>query len=51
MPKEAAFGELWLNFNPSLVELQRSGATYHRQYQIIQLRFLVNIMVIIVRPK
>jgi hypothetical protein len=43
MPKEAAFGELWLNLNSSLVKLQRSGVTCHRQYQIIQLRFLVNI--------
>ena len=43
MPKEAAFGELWLNLNPSLVKLQRSGVTCHRQYQILQLRCLVNI--------
>jgi hypothetical protein len=43
MPKEAAFGELWLNLNPSLVELQRSGITCSRQYQILQLRCLVNI--------
>jgi hypothetical protein len=43
MPKEAAFGELWLNLNPSLVELQRSGVTCRRQYQIIRLRILVNI--------
>ena len=43
MPKEAAFGELWLNLNPSLVKLQRSGVTCYRQYQIIRLRFLVNI--------
>jgi hypothetical protein len=43
MPKEAAFGELWLNLNPSLVELQRSGVTCRRQYQILRLRCLVNI--------
>jgi hypothetical protein len=43
MPKQAAFGELWFNLNPSLVELQRSGVTCHRQYQILQLRCLVNI--------
>jgi hypothetical protein len=41
MPKEAAFGEFWLNLNPSLVKLQRSGVTCRRQYQIIGLRFLV----------
>jgi hypothetical protein len=43
MPKEVAFGEPWFNLNLSLVELQRSGVTCHRQYQIIRLRFLVNI--------
>ena len=43
MPEEAAFGQLWLNLNPSLVELQRSGVTCHRQYQILRLRCLVNI--------
>jgi hypothetical protein len=43
MPKEAAFGELWLNLNPSLVELQRLGVTCCRQYQILRLRCLVNI--------
>jgi hypothetical protein len=43
MPKEAAFGELWLNLNPSLVELQRSGVTCRRQYQIRRLRCLINI--------
>jgi hypothetical protein len=43
MPKDAAFGELWLNLNPSLVKLQRSGVTCHRQYQILQLRCLINI--------
>jgi hypothetical protein len=43
MPKGAAFGELWLNLNPSLVELQRSGVTCHRQYQILRLMYLVNI--------
>ena len=43
MPKEAAFRELWLNLNPSLVELQRSGVTCRRQYQILRLRCLVNI--------
>jgi hypothetical protein len=43
MPKEAAFEELCLNLNPSLVKLQRSGVTCHRQYQILQLRCLVNI--------
>jgi hypothetical protein len=43
MPKEAAFGELWLNLNPSLVKLQRSGVTCRRQYQILWLRCLVNI--------
>jgi hypothetical protein len=43
MPEEVAFGELWLNLNPSLVELQRSGVPCHRQYQILQLRCLVNI--------
>jgi hypothetical protein len=43
MPKEAAFREHWLNLNPSLDELQRSGVTCHRQYQIRQLRCLVNI--------
>ncbi len=43
MPKEVAFGELWLNLNPSLVKLQRSSVTCHRQYQILQLRCLVNI--------
>ncbi len=40
---QRVFGELWLNLNPSLVKLQRPGVTCHRQYQIIQLRFLVNI--------
>jgi hypothetical protein len=43
MAKEAAFGELWLNLIPSLVKLQRSGVTCCRQYQILQLRCLVNI--------
>jgi hypothetical protein len=43
MPKEAAFRELWLDFNPSLIQLQRSGVTCHRQYQILRLRYLVNI--------
>ncbi len=43
MPAEVAFGELWLNLNPSLVELQRSGVTCRRQYQILQLRCVVNI--------
>jgi hypothetical protein len=43
MPKEAAFGELWVNLNPSLVELQRTGVTCCRQYQILRLRCLVNI--------
>jgi hypothetical protein len=43
MPKEAAFGELWLNLNPSLVELQKSGVTCRKQYQILRLRCLVNI--------
>ena len=43
MPKEAAFGELWFNLNASLVKLQRSGVTCHRQYQILRLRCLVNI--------
>ncbi len=43
MLKEAVFGELWLNLNPSLVKLQRSGVTCRRQYQIIRLRFLINI--------
>ena len=43
MPKEAAFGEFWLNLNPSLVDLQRSGFTCCRQYQILQLRCLVDI--------
>jgi hypothetical protein len=43
MPKEAAFEELWLNLNPSLVKLQRSGVTCCRQYQILRLRCLVNI--------
>jgi hypothetical protein len=43
MPKEVAFGELWLNLNPSLVELQRSGVTCRRLYQILRLRCLVNI--------
>ncbi len=32
---QQAFGELWLNLNPSLVKLQRSGVTCCRQYQII----------------
>jgi hypothetical protein len=43
MTKEAAFEELWLNLNPSLVELQRSVVTYRRQYQILRLRCLINI--------
>ncbi len=43
MPEEAAFGELWLSLNPSLVKLQRSGVTCRRQYQILRLRCLVNI--------
>jgi hypothetical protein len=43
MAKEAAFGEFWLNLNPSLVKLQRSGFTCRRQYQILQLTCLVNI--------
>jgi hypothetical protein len=43
MPEEAAFGELWLNLNPSLVKLQRSGVTCCRQYQILRLRPLINI--------
>ncbi len=43
MPKEVAFGKLWLNLNPSLVQLQRSGVTCCRQYQILRLRCLVNI--------
>ncbi len=43
MPKEVAFGELWLNINPSPVKLQRSGVTCRRQYQILWLRCLANI--------
>ncbi len=44
-----AFGELWLNLNLSLAELQRLGVTCHSQYQRLQIRLLINIMVIIVR--
>jgi hypothetical protein len=43
MPEEVAFGGLWLNLNPSLVKLQRSGVTCRRQYQILRLKCLVNI--------
>jgi hypothetical protein len=43
MPEEGGFRELWLNLNPSLVELQRSGVTCRRQYQILRLRCLINI--------
>jgi hypothetical protein len=38
-----SFGELCLNLNPSLVELQRSGVTCHRHYQCLRLACLVNI--------